>query len=190
MLYNHENPGHEEEDDFFDGPDIPETPPEPKKPACKPEDPDYWEGEESEWEHLRPAPGKRPWLWMFLSLAIIIVAAAAWLRWFSPCIDDATAYGYVELAEKRGTLFKTYEGVALPYREITDTTRHYREDFVFSVAGRDQYKALRRAMLDCRPVRVDYKVYHAPLPWRGESRVVVTGVDSVDPSRILPPEFR
>lgn len=190
MLYRPDAPDTKEENDFFDGPDLPDEVREPKKPAYKPDDPDYWEEDEGEWEHLRPHSRRNGLLWGVLAVAIVALGLGVWLRYFSPCVEGGVQYGYIERMEKRGTLFKTYEGVALPYREITDTTRHYREDFVFSVAGRDQYKALRRAMLDCRPVRVDYKVYHAPLPWRGESRVVVTGVDSVDPSRILPPEFR
>lgn len=177
----------QEKNDYFDGPDIEETPPEPKKPAYKPDDPAYWDGDESEWEHLTPRNPLRPWLWGILAFTVAIGLFSAWLWWFSPYEDEATQYGYVEQVEKRGTLFKTFEGVMLPYRELMDTSRTYTRDFVFSVEGRDNYRALRRALRETRPVRVEYKVYHAPLPWRGDSRTVVTRVDSVDPSRILPP---
>ena len=39
------------------------------------------------------------------------------------------------------------------------------------------------------PVRVQYKKYRTAMPWRGESKIVITAVDSVDPSKILPPEY-
>ena len=48
---------------------------------------------------------------------------------------------------------------------------------------------LRRMQYANLPVRVVYRRYHATLPWRGDSRIIVERVDSVDPSRILPPEF-
>lgn len=190
MIFDPENNDKfDEKHDWFDGPDIPETPEEPRKPVCSPDDPEYWEGEESEWEHLRPRNKARPWLWTFLALAVAALMLAGWLCWFSPFVSEASQFGYVESLEKRGDIFKTYEGVLIPYKEFNDTTRTYDRDFVFSVERIEDWKELRRARRDARPVRVDYQVFHRPLPWRGESRVVVTAVDSVDPSKILPPEF-
>ena len=98
--------------------------------------------------------------------------------------------GYVESIERRGTVFKTYEGVLLPYKELLDTTRVYRRDFIFTAADEKGAVALKRAMYLGRPVRVSYKQYHAIVPWRGSSKIVVTAVDSVDPNTILPPEYR
>ncbi|MDE6796037.1 MAG: hypothetical protein K2J63_12135, partial [Muribaculaceae bacterium] len=111
-------------------------------------------------------------------------------RFLSPYVTDASQVGYVEHIEKRGTVFKTYEGVLLPYKELLDTTRVYRRDFIFTAADEKTAVSLKQAMLDGRPVRVSYKQYHAILPWRGSSKTIVTGVDSVDASKILPPEFR
>ncbi|MDE6142997.1 MAG: hypothetical protein K2F94_02845 [Muribaculaceae bacterium] len=187
MLFEPKDPN-QEKDDFFDGPDIPEPVKEPKKPVYKPEDPDYWE-EESEWEHLKPGNKSRVWLWLGVAVVLVVFVLACWMRYFSPYIEEATQYGYVESVERRGTVFKTYEGVLLPYKELTDTTRIYSRDFIFSVANRGDYRKLRQAQRDCRPVRVEYRRYHATLPWRGSSKTVITGVDSVDPSDILPPEF-
>ena len=70
-----------------------------------------------------------------------------------------------------------------------DTTRSYGGDFVFTCADGDVAVKLRRMQYANLPVRVVYRRYHAPLPWRGDSRIIVERVDSVDPSRILPPEF-
>lgn len=187
MLFDNENPG-EDKNDFFDGPDIPEPVKEPKKPAYKPEDPDYWE-EESEWEHLMPPRKTKWWLWITLLVVVLLLGVACWLRYFSPYVEEATQYGYVEHVEKRGTVFKTYEGVLLPYKELADTTRIYSRDFLFTAADRDCYLKLRRAQKAGRPVRVEYKQYHATLPWRGASKTIITSVDSVDPGLILPPDF-
>ena len=122
-------------------------------------------------------------------LLLILFMLEMWLRFLSPYVEDASQVGYVESIERRGTLFKTYEGVLLPYKEQIDTTRVYRRDFIFTAADEQTAVKLKKAMFDARPVRVEYKQYHAILPWRGASKTIVTAVDSVDPSKILPPEF-
>ncbi len=179
-----------DKNDFFDGPDIPEPVKQPKKPTYLPEDPDYWEEEESEWEHLKPNNRGKMWLWIGAIVVLIALICAVWMRFLNPYVTDASQVGYVEHIEKRGTVFKTYEGVLLPYKELLDTTRVYRRDFIFTAADEKTAVGLKQAMIDGRPVRVSYKQYHAILPWRGSSKTIVTGVDSVDPTKILPPEFR
>jgi len=179
----------QERADFFDGPDIPEQPKAPKKPVYTPDDPAYWDEEESEWEHLKPRNRWKPWLLAGVAFVVVALAVACWLRYFSPYVEEAVQYGYVEHIEKRGTLFKTYEGVLLPYKELRDTTRIYSRDFIFTADGLEVARKLKKAQLGAYPVRVEYKRYHATLPWRGSSKTVVTAVDSVDPMSILPPEF-
>lgn len=181
-------PKDQEDNDFFDGPDLPDVQPEEKKPEPSPDSPDYWE-EESEWEHLRPAGRWRVRLYAALALIIVIVIGVIYVRFFSPYIKEATQYGYVEHIEYRGDLFKTYEGVLIPYKELHDTTRVYNRDFSFSVANAKEAAKLKRMQVAGLPVRVEYKVYHSSLPWRGDEKVMVTKVDSVDPLTILPPEF-
>lgn len=188
MIFENNHDEEEDKNDYFDS--IPEeVPTPPKKPSYKPEDPDYWDEEESEWEHLKPHPSSPIWLWLIGGVAVMGLVIACWLRYFSPYIDDATQYGYVEHIEKRGTLFKTFEGVMIPYKELMDTTRIYNRDFIFSAADEKVATALKKAQFAGRPVRIGYKQYHASVPWRGSSKIVVTKVDSVDPSTILPPEF-
>lgn len=175
--------------DFFEDNIKPEPPKAPKTPVPGPDDPSYWESEESEWDHLKP---RRRWIIAAWSAGIILIIAlitAFYLRFFSPYVEDAVEYGYIEHLERKGTIFKTYEGVMIPYRELHDTTRVYQRDFIFT--ARPEVAAdLKRFELSHRPVRVGYIRYHATLPWRGSSKIVVTEVDSVDPSTILPPEFR
>ena len=69
-----------------------------------------------------------------------------------------------------------------------DTTRVYDKDFVFSTVNDTVAVTLRRMQYKNRPVRVEYEVYHAAVPWRGDTRYIVVRVDSVDPRTILPPD--
>ena len=180
----------DDKNDYFDSEELPEEPvKEPKKPALSPDDPDYWEEEESEWDHLKPRNKVKPWLWFGGILVLIALIIGCWLRYFKPYVQDAYQFGYVENIERRGTIFETYEGVLIPYKELMDTTRIYSRDFIFTAANAKVATRLRRAQFNAMPVRVEYKKYHATLPWRGSSKVIITAVDSVDPGKILPPEF-
>ncbi len=175
--------------DFFEEDIQPKTPPPPKEPLPQPDDPAYWERDESEWDHLKP---RRKWLvigWTVLSLILVALIVGFYLRYFSPYIDHAVEYGYIENVERKGTIFKTYEGVMIPYRELHDTTRVYSRDFVFSIKP-EVAAELKKYELAHKPVCVEYVRYHATVPWRGSSKIVVVKVDSVDAKTILPPEFR
>lgn len=189
MIFDSKQPDSENEDFFDTVPESDSPKEEIKKPTFKPEDPDYWEDEESEWDHLRPNNSGKIRLIVGGCLLLTALIVGCYLRYFSPYITDATQYGYVDHIESRGTFFRTYEGVLLPYKELMDTTRLYRRDFIFSAADDKVASELKRAMIDTRPVRVEYKRYHATLPWRGSSKIIITSVDSVDPHRILPPEY-
>lgn len=185
----------EEEDndrnDYFlehDGPEKPVVK-EPKRPALKPEDPEYWEQPESEWEHLRVRRSRRFWIWIAVAALAIGILWGLFVRYFTPYIVDGVQYGYVERIDKRGDVIKTFEGALIPYKELMDTTRVYNEDFLFSVTDPKVAVQLSRMQFANLPVKVVYSRYHAAVPWRGEQKVLVVEVDSVDPNSILPPEF-
>lgn len=38
------------------------------------------------------------------------------------------------------------------------------------------------------PVKVEFTRYTATVPWRGDSRILVTSVTKADPKLILPPD--
>lgn len=181
-----------EPNDFFENTPPPEEKPVvPKRPEPKPDDPDYWTGEESEFEHLTPeVRSRRLWIWLGAALVVVLLTVAFYLRFFSPYIDEAVQYGYVESIHKQGVVFKTYEGVLLPYKELHDTTRLYSRDFIFTAKDAHVAAELKRMQLAGMPVVVHYRRYHATLPWRGEARTVIMAVDTADPATILPPEFR
>lgn len=173
--------------DYYDG-TYEEEPPKPPRP--KPDEPEYYEQEESRWEHLRISRRGKVLLTAAGSVAAAVLAWLLYVCMFVPRIQDATMYGYVEtIYEQRGKVFKTGEGVILPYKSLMDTTRVYREDFAFSVKDEEVSKMLKKYEIEVRPVRVQYNVYRWTMPWNGESKVVVTSVNLADPAKILPPEF-
>lgn len=181
----------EEEDnnDWFEETEVPaEKPKEPRKPTLTPDDPAYWEQPESEFEHLKPSPDRRLWWWLAATGVVIGLLIAAYIQVFVPYVKTATQYGYVESVEKRGTVFNTYEGVILPYKSLMDTVRPYEGDIHFSTTNTDAAVMLRRMQYANRPVRINYKVYRTRMPWRGDERLYIVEVDSVDPRQILPPD--
>lgn len=181
----------DEPNDFFENTPPVEEKPKPKpQPRPKPDDPDYWDREEPEFEYIsRTVRRRRLWVWAATILVVLAAVTAFYLRFFSPYIDDAVQYGYVESIHKQGTIFKTYEGVLLPYKELHDTTRLYSRDFTFTAENAHIAAQLMKMQLAGLPVTVKYRRYHATLPWRGETKTIIFDVDTADPARILPPEF-
>lgn len=189
MLFDPEKEPDNEKEDYFETPVEAPAKKEPPRPSYKPDDPNYWEQEESDWAHLMPGKKRRIWIWFGVCLAAVMLIVAFWLRYFSPYIEEATQYGYVDSIEKRGTIFNTYEGVLIPYKQLFDTTRVYRRDFMFTAEDSKIATQLRRMQFAAKPVRITYKQYHAVVPWRGSSKIVVTQVDSISVDSILPPDF-
>ena len=148
-----------EDNDFFESDEeIPEVRVKrPKKPSYRPDDPNYWDQEESEWEHLKPRPRLAMWLWIGGVVVLIALIIGCWFRYFSPYVDDAIQFGYVENIERRGTVFKTFEGVLIPYKELMDTTRIYSRDFIFTAVDEKVATRLKRAQISAEPVRVGYR---------------------------------
>lgn len=180
----------DDKEDFFDR-EIEHVEKPVKEPELSPDDPRYWEQPESEFEHLKPLTPVSHFSWKWVAAGAIVVVGVilfVYFRYFSPYVEEATQYGYVEHIERRGTLFKTYEGVLIPYKEIKDTTRVYKQDFLFSAEPKAAV-TLHQMQHANKPVRVTYKRYHASVPWRGDSEIIVEQVDSVDPVMILPPEY-
>lgn len=182
----------EEEGDFYDS-DVeaePEPIRKPKVPKLDPEDPDYWIEEESAISSILPKTRKK-WKWWLAAIIMLLVAITGiWIWFFRPYVDDAVKYGYIKNMERRGALIKTFEGSMIPYKEIGDPNPLQFEEVSFSVQSDSLAALMKRMMLDCMPVRLEYEVYHSSLPWKGESKMIIIKADQADPNKILPPEFR
>lgn len=185
----------EEKEDFFE--QTPDEKPvkvkKPKEPRLKPDDPLYYEQEESRWEHLKPSPYRRgPILWICGGVVVALcILLGIYFYVFTPAVDRATQYGYVDdVVREGGKLIGTYEGVILPYKSLMDTVRPYEGDFVFTAENEHVAAELKKRQGQGVPVKVEYEVYRFRLPWKGKSKIIVTEVDSVDPRIILPPDRR
>lgn len=181
----------DEDNDFFDSDSEPAPQKKVKVPKLDPEDPDYWiEEEESPLSGIIPGPTGK-WKWQLgLVVAIIALIIGAWIWFLRPYSDSAVKYGYIKNMERRGSLIKTFEGSMIPYKELGDPNPFYFEEVRFSVESDSLAAMMKRMMLGCVPVRVEYEMYHTPLLWKGEERMIITKVDTADPRKILPPEYR
>lgn len=194
--YKDEDEDDEEDDadnDYFDS--THEARPrsrKPKTPKLDPEDPDYWisDEEDSPFSGIIPSSGGK-WKWQLAAaVGLITLLIGAWAWFFRPYADGAVKYGYIRNMERRGSLFKTFEGTMIPYKELGDPDPLYFQQLPFSVASDSLATRMKRMMLGCVPVRVEYETYNTSLPWKGESRMVIVKVDTADTRSILPPEFR
>lgn len=164
----------------------------PKTPKLDPEDPDYWisDEEDSPLTGIMPSSGNM-WKWKAVAaVGAVILLIIAWVWFFLPYSDGAVKYGYIRNMERRGLAFKTFEGTLIPYKELGDPDPLYFQEIPFSVTSDSLATRMKRMMLGCVPVRVEYETYHTPLPWKGESHMVVVRADTADTRKILPPEFR
>lgn len=184
------NPNDDDErEDYFENTPEPQ-PKKPKEPPIPSTDPRYWEREEDEWEHLRFLRLTRTRL-IILGVALILLIAGIWVGcvWmFGTSKEQSVVFAYVDDVELRGSVIKTYEATLIPYKEIHDTTRVYREDFTLSLPDA-QGKLLQTYRDTGKPVKITYRTYHSAMPWRGENRRVAERIDTVNPATILPPEF-
>lgn len=183
----------EDKEDFFE--QIPDNEPQkkvkpPREPRYSPDDPRYYDREESRWEHLKPSKYNRgPILWITLAVVVTLcIIISLYVFIFTPEVTEATEFGYVENVQKEGRFFSTFEGVILPYRQLMDVKRGYEGDFIFSAKNDSIAARLKYQQRTGKPVRVDYEIYRVKMPWRGNSKVIVTNVEQVDPRTILPPE--
>lgn len=185
------DPDPEEGNDYYESDAEPEPEPKPvkKTPVLDPENPDYWIEDEPEIPSIIPT-GKSKWKWWIAAVTVLLVLiVGVWAWMFYPGVDGAVKYGYILHMERRGSIIKTFEGEMVPYREIDDVSPLHFEKFRFSVASDTTAAKMKGMMLKCIPVRIEYKVYHTSLPWRGEEKRVVVKADTADVNKILPPEF-
>jgi hypothetical protein len=69
-----------------------------------------------------------------------------------------------------------------------DTTRVYERDFIFTAKNEAIAIQLKKYMEANQPVKIEYKEYQTSVPWRGDSKIIVIGVDSINKDLILPPD--
>jgi len=129
---------------------------------------------------MTPTPAKRKrhgWRWFFLIL-LAALCVTIYIRYFVPYATESRTTGFVTRVEKRGIIFKTFEGEMISQSQLTDTTRIYSRDFLFSIPNDSLARELQTHEGSGRPVTITCKRYFGTLPWRGASNTIVTAIDN------------
>lgn len=120
-------------------------------------------------------------IWISAIVFIIALGIFVWWRYFF-VFSEGVKSGDLNYFEKKGVLFKTYEGriVQAGFQSPTAGALQSNE-FRFSVVEDSVAQTLDRA--SGQFVELRYKQYIAPVPWRGASQYVVTEVLQTDEPR-------
>lgn len=108
---------------------------------------------------------------------LIAIAAASLIfciYWFYfNKYGDGERTGILVKITRKGNLFKTHEGeLWLSCRQVTNP-----EKFYFSVVNDSIAFVLKELQDDC--VQLTYKQYRGSLPWRGDTKYIVTEVTPI-----------
>ncbi|MGN0213904.1 MAG: hypothetical protein ACI4AH_03740 [Muribaculaceae bacterium] len=156
--------------DFFDGEDVPEQPQEQETPEQR---------EEREIEELvvvSPRDRYRDLVLTISAAVVVLVIVALWWLFYHPVVSEAQVTGRLMEVRCEGLMFKTYEAGMVSEQFITDTIKRKDNDFNFSIDNDSLAYRLMRLQNTGKRIIVTYKQYTAPLPWRGKSDVIATGV--------------
>ncbi len=106
-----------------------------------------------------------------LVLFFLLVIGAFLIYWFFFNVySDGERKGTLIKITHKGNVFKTDEGeMWLSCRNTINA-----EKFFFSVTNDSIASALKSLQDEC--IQLTYKQYRATLPWRGDSKYIVTGV--------------
>lgn len=128
---------------------------------------------------ITPTPAKRKrhgWRWFFI-IMFAALCVTIYIRYFVPYATESRTTGFVTRVEKRGIIFKTFEGEMISQSQLTDTTRIYSRDFLFSIPDDSLARELQTHEGSGRPVTITCKRYFGTLPWRGASNTIVTAIE-------------
>ncbi|MCM1111497.1 MAG: hypothetical protein NC336_09830 [Clostridium sp.] len=124
---------------------------------------------------------------VFILIIAVALAAVYWFRYASPYAEDCVQRGYITNIEKRGLVFKTYEGEMRCIDAMADTSRTYDgRPMLFSIPDRDLALRLQKVQNTLAVVTLTYERYYGILPWRGASRLVVTAAE-IEPEKEAAP---
>lgn len=114
-------------------------------------------------------------------IAVAVIAVTVWIRYYVPYVTESKVTGYVTTVEKRGIIFKTFEGEMVSEEQFATSNRVYSRDINFSIPDDDLARRLQQYQASGQPVTVTCKRYYGVLPWRGASTTVVVSFTPVTP---------
>lgn len=118
-------------------------------------------------------------LWSISTILVVALLIFGYWRFYF-VLADGTQAGTLNIFQKKGIIFKTYEGKIILSGFKANVQSN---EFSFSVTKEDVAQELLK--VSGREVNVHYKQYFGSLPWRGMQKYIV---DSIYEVRGLPGE--
>jgi hypothetical protein len=116
---------------------------------------------------------KRKIIWTISTL--LLVGLALFIYWrFYFVLADGTQAGTLNIFQRKGVMFKTYEGKIILSGFKANVQSN---EFSFSVT--DEKVAQQLLQLPGREVNLHYKQYFGSLPWRGMKTYIVDSIYEV-----------
>jgi hypothetical protein len=107
-----------------------------------------------------------------VSLVLVLSFSIYWF--FFNRYGEGERTGILIKITRKGNVFKTDEGeMWLSCRQVTNP-----EKFYFSVKSDSLAKVLKELQDEC--VQLSYDQYRASLPWRGDTKYIITGVTPIN----------
>lgn len=160
------------ERDIFSGEEYVEQKPVQEE---TPEEREIREINNSTIDHTRPNKFK---IAIFASLAFIVVALGIFLYvyFWRPYVWENQQTGRIVDFKCQGFFFKTYEGNMISEERVTETSTAKDCDFAFSVDDENVKNQVMEIKGSGKRVTIVFREYHGSLPWRGDSKRIVTGL--------------
>ncbi|MCM1076919.1 MAG: hypothetical protein NC411_06130 [Bacteroides sp.] len=106
-------------------------------------------------------------------IIFVILAVTVGIRYFVPYVTESQVTGYVTLVERRGIIFRTFEGEMVSESQLADKGHIYSRDVYFSIPDENLARRLQQYQGTGTPVTLTMKKYYGILPWRGASKNIV-----------------
>ncbi|AZI68123.1 hypothetical protein EIB71_10785 [Kaistella daneshvariae] len=110
-------------------------------------------------------------IWIVIVAVVLVLGIFVWYKYYFVFAEGVKS-GYLNYANKKGYIFKTYEGKLIQEgfgRGKTGALTSY--EFEFSVENEAIFKQLEEN--SGKQFDLHYKEYNGALPWRGNTKYIV-----------------
>jgi hypothetical protein len=118
-----------------------------------------------------------------LLILLVLIFIGVMLFFYYGVYSEGVRAGVVLKVSKKGTIFKTYEGqLDLLSFGAVKSENQLSQTFEFSIekSREELIKKLEDVALSGERVRLRYEEKYVVLPWRGDTKHFVTGVERMD----------
>jgi hypothetical protein len=112
-------------------------------------------------------------IWIISAILVVVLVIFIYWRYYF-VLADGTQAGTLNIFQKKGIIFKTYEGKIILSGFKANVQSN---EFSFSVLKEDVAQQLLK--VSGREVNIHYKQYFGSLPWRGMQKFIVDSIYEV-----------